>query len=97
MELDKFTHSWVSTCIHILTWKIIDHENVSRGIMNELVFLLCGFSLTVTCWRSVLDIITSYSPHVPFSLLGRIAASQEPVIIGAGVALVSLFITVEGS
>lgn len=40
--------------------------------------------------------MTSYSPHVPSSLLGRIAASQEPVI-GACVALVSLFISVEGS
>lgn len=49
MQLDQPTHSWVSTYIHILTWKITDHENVSRGIISELVFLLCGFSLTVTC------------------------------------------------
>lgn len=35
MELDKFTHSWVSTYIHVLTWKIIGHENVSR-IISEL-------------------------------------------------------------
>lgn len=28
MQLDQSTHSRVNTYIHILTWKITDHENV---------------------------------------------------------------------
>lgn len=51
MEIDKFTHSWVSTSIQVITWRIIYHADVRRGIIREpadFPFLLCEFSLTVT-------------------------------------------------
>lgn len=51
MEIDKFTHSWVSTSIQVITWRIIYHADVRRGITREPAdwpFLLCEFSLTVT-------------------------------------------------
>lgn len=82
MEIDKFTHSWVSTSIQVITWKIIYHADVCRGIIRELddwPFLLCEFSLTVTYWRPVLDIIISCSPHVLFLLLEESAGLTNQV------------------
>lgn len=48
MEIDKFTHSWVSSSIQVITWRIIYHADVCRGITADWPFLLCEFSLTVT-------------------------------------------------
>lgn len=42
MEIDKFTHSWVSTSIQVITWGIIYHNTYVEELPgNLLIGLSC--------------------------------------------------------